>query len=115
MMFYLALLLFITCVALAIVVFITAIQEYRKRRGIFKNIRKTRKEGEIKRVLCCPNCHIRFSDWFTWGEYGRYCYPCYHKGFIGPKRVDRHGRITHISTEEMGVERDVIIYNGREI
>lgn len=28
----------------------------------------------------CPNCHSRFSDWFTWGEGGfRHCFLCWLK------------------------------------
>ena len=27
----------------------------------------------------CPTCYGRFSDWFTWEPFGRYCYPCYDK------------------------------------
>ena len=29
------------------------------------------------RLDFCPNCYRRFSDWFIWPGYGRYCWPCY--------------------------------------
>jgi len=44
---------------------------------LFNGRKESKPEKRLK--LCCPNCHIPFSDWFLWGRFGRYCYPCQHK------------------------------------
>lgn len=31
----------------------------------------------------CPNCGLRFNEWFFWPGEGDYCFPCYYQtGYI---------------------------------
>ncbi len=30
------------------------------------------------RLVDCPQCGLRFNDWFFWPGKGNYCWPCYH-------------------------------------